>query len=88
MKPKDQQGVSENLDFFESIIGTERFKKPIEEFQSKIELLSETFKELLKRLKSTEEQKVLVDYQIESVECLKKKNAVFHLQHQLCQVKK
>ena len=58
MKPKAQTEHDEGmLEFLEDIIGTSRFKEPIEELSKKVEALNETRAEKLNRLKVVEKEK-------------------------------
>lgn len=77
------------LEFLEDIIGTTRFKEPLEKLHGKVELLTETRVEKLNRLRVAEkEKKELEEPMQEAVEYLRMENSIMHLQHQIYQLKK
>ena len=62
MKPKAQSEHEEGLlEYLEDIIGTSRYKQPIEEGQKAVEQLSEERDEKLTRLKIVEKDKMSLE---------------------------
>lgn len=84
MKPKAQnENDTGMLEFLEDIIGTVRYKEPLEKLSEKIEVLSECRVEKLNRLKIAEKEKAaLVEPMQEAVQYLEQENAVSKIQHQ------
>ncbi|KAL5490795.1 hypothetical protein EMCRGX_G015979 [Ephydatia muelleri] len=78
MKPKAQTEHDEGmLEFLEDIVGTSRFKEPIEELSKKVEALNETRAEKLNRVKVVEKEKTdLEGAKVEAEEYLSLKKEV------------
>lgn len=85
MKPKAQnENDTGMLEFLEDIIGTVRYKEPLEKLSNKIELLSEHRVEKLNRLKIVEKEKAALEEPMqEAIQYLQLENAITKLQHQL-----
>ncbi|KAL6258329.1 hypothetical protein P5V15_010277 [Pogonomyrmex californicus] len=90
MKPKAQnENDTGMLEFLEDIIGTSRYKEPLEKLTNKVEELTELRVEKLHRLKVVQKEKEALEEPMqEAVQYLKTENAIIQLQHQLYQCKK
>lgn len=90
MKPKGQaEGDTGMLEFLEDIIGTTRYKEPLEKLFQKVEFLSEQREEKLRRLKVVEKAKTDLERPMqEAVQYLKSENAIIKLQHRFFQCKR
>ncbi|KAK3932165.1 Structural maintenance of chromosomes protein 4 [Frankliniella fusca] len=87
MKPKGQtEHDTGMLEFLEDIIGTSRFKEPIEKLNALVETLSEDRTEKLNRVKMVEKEKeALEGPKEESVKALKQENQYSQVMHLHCQ---
>ena len=90
MKPK---GKDENdtgmLEFLEDIIGTTRYKEPLERLSQSVELLTDRRVEKLNRLRLVEsERDSLQEPMKDAVEYLKIENHIMKLQHELYHCKR
>ncbi|XP_034196476.2 structural maintenance of chromosomes 4-like protein gluon [Osmia lignaria lignaria] len=85
MKPKAQnENDTGMLEYLEDIIGTFRYKEPLEKLSEKVEHLSDYRTEKLNRLRIVEKEKVALEEPMqEAVQYLKMENMVIKLQHQL-----
>ena len=85
MKPKGQaEGDTGLLEFLEDIIGTVRYKEPLEKLNEKVELLTERRTEKLHRMRVVEkEKKDLEEPMQDAVQYLKIENDIVKLNHQL-----
>lgn len=85
MKPKGQhENDTGMLEFLEDIIGTVRYKEPLEKLSEKIELLSENRVEKLNRLKIVEKDKTALEEPMqEAIRYLQLENTITKVQHQL-----
>ncbi|XP_061935021.1 structural maintenance of chromosomes protein 4 [Apis cerana] len=85
MKPKAQhENDTGMLEFLEDIIGTVRYKEPLEKLSNKIELLSEYRMEKLNRLKIVEKERAALEEPMqEAIRYLQLENTITKLQHQL-----
>ena len=85
MKPKGQsEGDTGLLEFLEDIIGTVRYKEPLEKLNDKVELLTERRTEKLHRLRVVEkEKKDLEEPMQDALQYLKLENTITKYQHQL-----
>ena len=90
MKPKGQnEGDTGMLEFLEDIIGTKRYKEPLEKLYQKVEFLSEQREEKLRRLKVVEKAKTELERPMqEAVQYLKLENAIVKVQHKYYQCKR
>lgn len=90
MKPKGQtDGDTGMLEFLEDIIGTNRYKEPLEKLSQKVEFLTEMREEKLRRLKVVEKAKTELEAPMkEAVEYLRTENSVIKLQHKYYQCKR
>lgn len=85
MKPKAQ---NENdvgmLEFLEDIIGTVRYKEPLEKLAEKVEDLSNCRIEKLNRVRIVEKKKAALEEPMqEAVQYLQVENTITKIQHQL-----
>ncbi|XP_070213062.1 structural maintenance of chromosomes protein 4-like [Littorina saxatilis] len=87
MKPKAQSEHEDGmLEFLEDIIGSNRFKQPIETLCQRVEHLNELRAEKLNRVKAVEKEKdELEGAKNEAVEFLTSENAVVRLRNKLLQ---
>lgn len=87
MKPKGQtEHDTGMLEFLEDIIGTSRFKEPIDKLNALVETLSEDRTEKLNRVKMVEKEKeALEGPKEESVKALKQENQYSQVMHLHCQ---
>ncbi|XP_011862208.1 PREDICTED: structural maintenance of chromosomes protein 4 [Vollenhovia emeryi] len=85
MKPKGQNEHDTGmLEFLEDIIGTSRYKEPLEKLSNKVDDLTERRIEKLHRLKVVQKEKEALEQPMEeAVEYLKSENTIIRLQHQL-----
>ncbi|XP_017790993.1 PREDICTED: structural maintenance of chromosomes protein 4 [Habropoda laboriosa] len=85
MKPKAQnENDTGMLEFLEDIIGTVRYKEPLEKLSEKIDVLSEYRDEKLNRLRIVEKEKAALEEPMQdAIQYLKLENAIRKLQHQL-----
>lgn len=85
MKPKGQgEGDSGLLEFLEDIIGTNRYKEPLEKLNEKVEIMTDRRTEKLHRLRLVEkEKKDLEEPMQDAVQFLKIENSIIKYQHQL-----
>lgn len=88
MKPKAQHPHETGmLEYLEDIIGTTRYKEPIEKLQARIETLNEERQEKLNRLKVVEsERDALKGPMEETVNFLKTENRIAHLKNKKFQL--
>ncbi|XP_043503059.1 structural maintenance of chromosomes protein 4 isoform X1 [Polistes fuscatus] len=90
MKPKagndNENGM---LEFLEDIIGTVRFKEPLEKLMGKVELLSEYRVEKMNRLRIVEKEKAALQEPMQdAVNYLRMENGITKLQYQLYHCKR
>lgn len=85
MKPKAQnENDTGMLEFLEDIIGTVRYKEPLEKLSNKIELLSEYRMEKLNRLKIVEKERAALEEPMqEAIRYLQLENTITKQEHQL-----
>lgn len=85
MKPKAQnENDTGMLEYLEDIIGTVRYKEPLEKLAEKIDMISEYRDEKLNRLKIVEKEKVALEEPMqEAIQYLQLENAIKKLQYQL-----
>lgn len=90
MKPKTaNDNETGMLEFLEDIIGTVRFKEPLEKLFEKIELLSECRVEKMNRLRIVEKEKAALQEPLQdAVNYLRMENGVTKLQYQLYHCKR
>lgn len=90
MKPKGQNpGDTGMLEFLEDIIGTTRYKEPLQRLSERVEFLSEERDEKLRRLKVVEKARdELHEPMQEALQYLQLENSVTKLQHTLYQYKR
>ncbi|XP_071579415.1 structural maintenance of chromosomes protein 4 [Temnothorax nylanderi] len=90
MKPKGQhENDTGMLEFLEDIIGTSRYKEPLEKLANKVEELTELKVEKLHRLRVVQKEKEALEEPMqEAVQYLKTENAIIRLQHQLYHCKR
>jgi structural maintenance of chromosome 4 len=90
MKPKGQsEGDTGMLEFLEDIIGTNRYKEPLEKLFQRVEFLSELREKKLRRLKVVEKAKAELEKPMqEAVQYLKGENSIIKLQHKYYQCKR
>lgn len=90
MKPKGQnEGDTGMLEFLEDIIGTKRYKEPLEKLFQRVEVLSEVREEKMRRLKVVEKAKSELEGPMqEAVQYLKAENTIVKLQHKYYQSKR
>ncbi|KAJ8679871.1 hypothetical protein QAD02_015658 [Eretmocerus hayati] len=90
MKPKGQQeGDTGMLEFLEDIIGTTRYKEPLEKLFQRVEALSELREEKLRRLKVVEKARAELEKPMQdAVQYLKAENAIIKQQHKYYQCKR
>ncbi|XP_011309307.1 structural maintenance of chromosomes protein 4 [Fopius arisanus] len=90
MKPKGQSDTDTGmLEFLEDIIGTTRYKQPLEKLATKVEILSERVVERTNRLRMAEKERdTLKEPMQEAVAYLKIENAITKLQHKLYHCKR
>lgn len=85
MKPKGQNEHDTGmLEFLEDIIGTYRFKEPLEKLNEKVEVLTELRVEKLHRLRIVEKEKQALEEPMQTaVQYLQTENEIINLQHEL-----
>ncbi|KAG7208913.1 hypothetical protein KM043_015093 [Ampulex compressa] len=85
MKPKGQnENDTGMLEFLEDIIGTVRYKEPLEKLSEKVEVLTERRVEKLNRLRVVEKEKAALEEPLQdAVKYLKVENEITKLQYQL-----
>ncbi|CAL7944659.1 unnamed protein product [Xylocopa violacea] len=85
MKPKAQnENDTGMLEFLEDIIGTVRYKEPLEKLMEKVEYLSEYRVQKLNRLKIVEKEKAALEEPMqEAIQYLQLENEITKLQYQL-----
>ncbi|XP_031833737.1 structural maintenance of chromosomes 4-like protein gluon [Nomia melanderi] len=90
MKPKAQnENDTGMLEFLEDIIGTVRYKEPLEKLSEKVEILSEYRVEKLNRLRIIEKEKAALEEPMqEAVQYLQTENVITKIQHQLYHYKR
>ncbi|KYM95663.1 PREDICTED: structural maintenance of chromosomes protein 4 [Cyphomyrmex costatus] len=90
MKPKAQnENDTGMLEFLEDIIGTSRYKEPLEKLLNKIEELTERKLEKLHRLRVVQKEKEALEEPMqEAVKYLKMENSIISLQHQIYHCKR
>ncbi|KAG5323636.1 SMC4 protein, partial [Pseudoatta argentina] len=90
MKPKAQnENDTGMLEFLEDIIGTFRYKEPLEKLLNKIEELTERKIEKLHRLRVVQKEKEALEEPMqEAVHYLKTENSIINLQHQIYHCKR
>jgi len=89
MKPK---ALTEHdtgmLEFLEDIVGTSRFKKPIEMLNTRVSELNDLRVEKLNRVKLVEKEKDELEGPMrEALQCLHMENELTHKQNTVCQLK-
>lgn len=87
MKPKGQNEHDTGmLEYLEDIIGTYRFKEPLEKLNEKVEMLTELRVEKLNRLRIVEKEKQALEEPMQSaVQYLKTENEIIYFQNELYQ---
>lgn len=87
MKPKGQaEGDEGMLEFLEDIVGSSRFKEPIEQLAKKVEELNELRQEKLNRVKAVEKEKEQLEgAKDEAVEYLQMENEITRSKNTLYQ---
>lgn len=90
MKPKTgNDNETGMLEFLEDIIGTVRFKEPLEKLLGKVELLSEYRIEKMNRLRIVEKEKVALQEPMQdAVNYLRMENGITKLKYQLYHCKR
>ncbi|XP_076645837.1 structural maintenance of chromosomes 4-like protein gluon [Halictus rubicundus] len=90
MKPKGQNEHDTGmLEFLEDIIGTVRYKEPLEKLSEKVEALTEYRVEKLNRLRIVEKEKAALEEPMqEAVQYLEVENMITQIQHQLYHYKR
>ncbi|XP_063973177.1 structural maintenance of chromosomes protein 4 [Diachasmimorpha longicaudata] len=90
MKPKGQnENDTGMLEFLEDIIGTTRYKEPLEKLVTKVEIMSERVVERTNRVKMAEKDRdTLKEPMQEAVAYLRIENTITTLQHKLYYCKK
>lgn len=90
MKPKGQnENDTGMLEFLEDIIGTSRYKEPLEKLTNKVDELTERRVEKLHRLRVVQKEKEALEEPMqEAVQYLKMENAIIRLQYQLYHCKR
>lgn len=90
MKPKGQnENDTGMLEFLEDIIGTSRYKEPLEKLTNKVDDLTERRVEKLHRLRVVQKEKEALEEPMqEAVQYLKMENAIIRLQYQLYHCKR
>jgi len=90
MKPKAQnENDTGMLEFLEDIIGTFRYKEPLEKLLNKIEELTERKMEKLHRLRVVQKEKEALEEPMqEAIQYLKTENSMISLQHQIYHCKR
>ncbi|XP_076244939.1 structural maintenance of chromosomes 4-like protein gluon [Calliopsis andreniformis] len=90
MKPKAQnENETGMLEFLEDIIGTVRYKEPLEKLSEKVEVLSEYRVEKLNRLRIVEKEKTALEEPMqEAVQYLEQENEIAKIHHQLYHYKR
>lgn len=85
MKPKAQnEHETGMLEYIEDIIGTARFKEPLEQLSNKVEALNEIKTEKYNRLRAVgKERETLIQPMQEAVDYLKLENTIIKFKHQL-----
>lgn len=84
MKPKGQnEHETGMLEFLEDIIGTFRYKEPLEKLTNKVETLTEFRVEKLHRLRIVQKEKQALEEPMQkAVQYLKTENDIISLRHQ------
>ncbi|XP_015179859.1 PREDICTED: structural maintenance of chromosomes protein 4 [Polistes dominula] len=90
MKPKTgNDNETGMLEFLEDIIGTVRFKEPLEKLSEKIEVLTEYRVEKMNRLRIVEKEKAALEEPMQdAINYLRMENGIIKLQHQLYNCKR
>lgn len=90
MKPKAQnENDTGMLEFLEDIIGTFRYKEPLEKLADKVETLTEHRVEKLHRLRVVQKEKESLEEPMqEAVQYLKIENFIIKLQHEFYHCKR
>lgn len=90
MKPKTlNDNETGMLEFLEDIIGTVRFKKPLEKLFEKIELLTEGRIEKMNRLRIVEKEKAALQEPMQdAVNYLRMENNITKIKYQLYHCKR
>ncbi|XP_011138577.1 structural maintenance of chromosomes protein 4 isoform X2 [Harpegnathos saltator] len=85
MKPKGQtEHDTGMLEYLEDIIGTFRYKEPLQKLNEKVEILTELRMEKLHRLRIVQKEKQALEEPMQkAVQYLKAENDIISLQHQL-----
>lgn len=85
MKPKGQnEHETGMLEFLEDIVGTFRYKEPLEKLMEKVEALTELRVEKLHRLRIVQKEKQTLEEPMQkAVQYLRTENDIISLQHQL-----
>ncbi|XP_076766925.1 haspin [Xylocopa sonorina] len=85
MKPKAQnENDTGMLEFLEDIIGTVRYKEPLEKIMDKVEYLSDYRVQKLNRLKIVEKEKAALEEPMQqAIQYLQLENEIIKLQYQL-----
>ncbi|XP_011691697.1 PREDICTED: structural maintenance of chromosomes protein 4 [Wasmannia auropunctata] len=90
MKPKaTNENETGMLEFLEDIIGTNRYKEPLEKLAYKVEELTERKMEKLHRLRVVQKEKEALEEPMqEAMQYLKTENAIIRLEHQFYHCKR
>lgn len=90
MKPKGQtENDTGMLEFLEEIIGTTRYKVPLEKLADRVEILTERRVEKLHRLRVVQKEKEALEEPMqEALQYLKIENCIIRLHHQLYHYKR
>lgn len=90
MKPKAQnEHETGMLEFLEDIMGTNRYKVPLEKLNEKVEILSERRMEKMNRVKAAEKEKEELEGPMnEVVQFLRMENTITKLRHKSLQFKR
>lgn len=90
MKPKGQtENDTGMLEFLEEIIGTTRYKVPLEKLADRVEILTERRVEKLHRLRVVQKEKEALEEPMqEALQYLKIENSIIRLHHQLYHYKR
>ncbi|KAK5972689.1 SMC hinge domain-containing protein [Trichostrongylus colubriformis] len=89
MKPKGESAHEEGmLEYLEDIIGSSRFRVPIEKLSAKVEVLKEQRSQALQRVRAADREKVALEAPVrEMISYLKAENHAVLLRNQLFHIK-
>lgn len=89
MKPKGDNAHEEGmLEYLEDIIGSSRFRVPIEKLSAKVEILKEQRSQALQRVRAADREKVALEAPVrEMISYLKAENHAVLLRNQLLHIK-